>query len=171
MTRTDGRLLCRRSDPATTRNSQALHAVLSSMWLNLDQTQQRHMTSGQTSVREPTGSASRQQTGEGSPPPACGPRLQLAHGDAEATLELVLAVVEEGAEDQRERQRRQLLLQRCTNHPVTVQRTYNRGKPRASSSLFPRLPLTMKHLERSMSPAALLQAWSWLSSSRPRVSW
>lgn len=34
----------------------------------------------------------------------------LTDGDAEAALELVLAVVEEGGEDQRERQREQLLL-------------------------------------------------------------
>ena len=36
-------------------------------------------------------------------------RSRLTDGDAEAALELVLAVVEEGAEDQRERQREQLL--------------------------------------------------------------
>ena len=36
-------------------------------------------------------------------------RVRLTDGDAKTALELVLAVVEEGAEDQRERQRQQLL--------------------------------------------------------------
>lgn len=38
----------------------------------------------------------------------CG-SVSLTDSDAKTTLELVLAVVEEGAEDQRERQREQLL--------------------------------------------------------------
>lgn len=36
-------------------------------------------------------------------------KASLTDGDAKAALELVLAVVEEGGEDQRERQREQLL--------------------------------------------------------------
>lgn len=44
----------------------------------------------------------------------------LADGDAEAALELVLAVVEKGAKSQRERQGQQLLLQGCPDNPVTV---------------------------------------------------
>lgn len=48
----------------------------------------------------------------------------LTDGDAKAALELVFAVVEEGAEDQREGQREQLLFQRCPNDPVTVDRTF-----------------------------------------------
>lgn len=78
-------------------------------------------------------------------PCACGPPLSLAHGEAKAALELVLAVVEEGAEDQGERQGQQLFLQRGTNYPVAVQRACNTGKRRASSSQFPRLPRMVKH--------------------------
>lgn len=49
--------------------------------------------------------------------------VALTDGDAEAALELVFAVVEEGAEDQGERQREQLLLQRRPDDPVTVNGT------------------------------------------------
>lgn len=48
------------------------------------------------------------------------PVLALTNGDAEAALELVLAVVEEGAQGQGQRQREQLLLQRGTHDPVAV---------------------------------------------------
>lgn len=47
----------------------------------------------------------------------------LTDGDAEAALDLVLLVVQEGAEEQGERQGEELLLQRGTDDPVTVDRT------------------------------------------------
>ena len=49
--------------------------------------------------------------------------LVLTDGDAKTTLELVLAVVEEGAQSQGEWEREQLLLQSGTHDPVTVHRT------------------------------------------------
>lgn len=48
----------------------------------------------------------------------------LADGDAKAALELVLAVVEEGAQGQRQRQGQQLLLQGCPDNPITVHRAW-----------------------------------------------
>lgn len=45
-----------------------------------------------------------------------------ADGEAEAAQELILAVVQEGAEGQRQGQGRQLLLQRGTHDPITVHR-------------------------------------------------
>lgn len=50
----------------------------------------------------------------GSSPP------RLANGDAEATLELVLAVVEGSPQGQCEREGQKLLFEGRPNHPVTV---------------------------------------------------
>jgi len=54
--------------------------------------------------------------------------IPLANGDAEATLEVVLAVVEESPEGQRERQRQQFLFKRRPNDPVTVNCACRREK-------------------------------------------
>lgn len=50
---------------------------------------------------------------------ACG---GSANGEAEAALELVLSVIQEGPEGQRQGQRRELLLQRGAHDPVAVHR-------------------------------------------------
>lgn len=47
-----------------------------------------------------------------------------ADGEAKATLELVLSVIQEGPEGQRQGQGRELLLQRGAHDPVAIHRAY-----------------------------------------------
>lgn len=69
-----------------------------------------------------------------------GARRGSADGEAKATLELVLSVIQEGPEGQRQGQGRELLLQRGAHDPVAVHgacgetpvlRASSRPRPRA----------------------------------------
>lgn len=66
-----------------------------------------------------------------------GARRGSAHGEAKATLELVLSAIQEGPEGQRQRQGRELLL-RGTHDPIAVHGTFEKGLALGKSSRYPK---------------------------------